>query len=121
MRRCLVIDDSSVIRKVARRILEDLDFEVVEAENGQQGLDLCRADMPELILVDWQMPVVAGVEFLSALRGEPGGKNPKVVFCTSENDVAQIARAMRAGADDYILKPFNREIVEQKLQEVGLL
>jgi len=121
MRRSLVIDDSSVIRKVARRILEDLDFEVVEAENGQEGLDICRRHMPELVLVDWQMPVVAGVEFLSALRGEPGGGNPKVVFCTSENDVAQIARAMRAGADDYILKPFNREIVEQKLQEVGLL
>jgi len=121
MRRSLVIDDSSVIRKVARRILEDLDFEVAEAEDGQQGLDFCRRDMPDLVLVDWQMPVVGGVEFLSALRGEPGGKTPKVVFCTSENDVAAIARAMRAGADDYILKPFNREIVEQKLQEVGLL
>jgi two-component system chemotaxis response regulator CheY len=121
MKHCLVIDDSSVIRKVARRILEDLDFEVTEAEDGQKGLDACRESMPDLILVDWQMPVIGGVEFLSALRGEFGGKKPKIVFCASENDVAQIARAMRAGADDYILKPFDREIVEAKLQEVGML
>ncbi len=121
MRLCLIIDDSSVIRKVARRILEDLDFEVREAEDGQQGLDICREAMPDLILVDWNMPVVGGVEFLAALRGELGGQKPKVVFCTSENDVAHIARAMRAGADDYILKPFDRAIVEAKLQEVGML
>jgi two-component system chemotaxis response regulator CheY len=121
MRHSLVIDDSSVVRKVARRILEELDFDVVEAEDGQQGLDICRESMPDLILVDWNMPIVGGVEFLAALRGELGGKKPKVVFCTSENDVAQIARAMRAGADDYILKPFDRELVEAKLQEVGLL
>ncbi len=121
MRHCLIVDDSSVVRKVARRILEDLDFEVMEAEDGQQGLDRCRHGMPDLILVDWNMPIVGGVEFLAALRGEPGGKTPKVVFCASENDVAHIARAMRAGADNYILKPFDREIVEAKLQEVGLL
>jgi two-component system chemotaxis response regulator CheY len=105
MKSCLVIDDSSVIRKVARRILEDLDFDVSEAEDGQH----------------WNMPVVGGVEFLAALRSQFAGKKPKVVFCASENDVATIARAMRAGADDYILKPFDREIVEAKLQEVGML
>jgi two-component system, chemotaxis family, chemotaxis protein CheY len=121
MKSCLVVDDSSVIRKVARRILEDLDFDVSEAEDGQQALDFCRQYMPDLILVDWNMPVVGGVEFLAALRSQFAGKKPKVVFCASENDVAHIARAMRAGADDYILKPFDREIVEAKLQEVGML
>jgi two-component system, chemotaxis family, chemotaxis protein CheY len=121
MKHCLVIDDSSVIRKVARRILEDLDFTVEEAEDGKQALALCSVTMPDIVLVDWNMPLVGGVDFLSALRREPGGKTPKVVFCTSENDVAHIARAMRAGADNYILKPFNREIVEAKLHEVGLI
>jgi two-component system, chemotaxis family, chemotaxis protein CheY len=121
MKHCLVVDDSSVIRKVARRILEDLDFEVTEAEDGRQALEQCRSVMPDIILVDWHMPTLSGVEFLSELRGTFGGTKPKVVFCASENDVAHIARAMRAGADDYILKPFDREVVESKLQEVGLL
>ena len=77
--------------------------------------------MPDLILVDWNMPGVSGVEFLSALRATRRRRQADVVFCASENDVAHIARAMRAGADDYLLKPFNREIVEAKLQEIGLI
>ena len=121
MKTCLVVDDSSVIRKVARRILEDLNFEIVEAEDGQQALDLCAQKMPDAILLDWNMPVMDGLEFLSALRREPGGHTPKIVFCTTENDVAHIARAMRAGADEYIMKPFDREIVEAKFSEVGLI
>ncbi|HZP18723.1 MAG TPA: response regulator [Bauldia sp.] len=121
MKKCLIVDDSSVIRKVARRILEDLDFEVTEAEDGRQALELCRQEMPDIIVVDWNMPVIGGVEFLSELRGTLGGTKPKVVFCASENDVAQIARAMRAGADDYLLKPFDRDIVEAKLKEVGVI
>lgn len=121
MKRCLVVDDSSVVRKVARRILEDLEFTVVEAEDGRQALERCYETMPDLILVDWNMPVVSGVEFLASLRSTRGGSAPKVVFCASENDVAHIARAMRAGADDYLLKPFNRETVEAKLHEVGVI
>ena len=119
MRRSLVVDDSSVVRKVARRILEELDFSVVEAEDGRQALDRCYDDMPDFILVDWNMPVVGGVEFLTTLRSTRGGGTPKVVFCTSEHDVAQIARAMRAGADDFLRPPFNRATVEAKLHEVG--
>ena len=121
MKHCLVVDDSSVIRKVARRILEDLSFEIVEAEDGKQALDLCREHMPDAILLDWNMPVMNGLDFLAALRREPGGTEPKVVFCTTENDVAHIARAMRAGANEYIMKPFDREIVEAKFAEVGLI
>ena len=121
MKTCLVVDDSSVIRKVARRILEDLQFEIVEAEDGRQALDVCANRMPDAILLDWNMPVMDGLEFLAALRREPGGHTPKVVFCTTENDVAHIARAMRAGADEYIMKPFDREIVEAKFSEVGLI
>lgn len=121
MKNCLVVDDSSVIRKVARRILEDLSFEISEAEDGMKALEVCRKDMPEAILLDWNMPVMDGLEFLAQLRREPGGEKPKVVFCTTENDVGHIAKAMRAGADEYIMKPFDREIVEAKFAEVGLI
>ncbi len=121
MKRCLIIDDSSVIRKVARRILEGFGFAIVEASDGRQALDACRKDMPEAILLDWNMPVMDGYEFLRALRSMPGGDKPKVVFCTTENDLAHIARAMHAGADEYIMKPFDKEIVQAKFQEVGLL
>jgi two-component system chemotaxis response regulator CheY len=121
MKRCLIIDDSSVIRKVARRILESFGFEITEAADGRQALDVCLKDMPDAILLDWNMPVMDGYEFLRALRAMPGGDRPKVVFCTTENDLAHIARAMHAGADEYIMKPFDKEIVEAKLQEVGLL
>lgn len=121
MKHCLVVDDSSVIRKVARRILEDLSFEITEAEDGMKALDACRREMPTAILLDWNMPVMDGLEFLAHLRREPGGEKPKVVFCTTENDVGHIAKAMRAGADEYIMKPFDREIVEAKFAEVGLI
>jgi two-component system, chemotaxis family, chemotaxis protein CheY len=121
MKRCLVIDDSSVIRKVARRILEGFGFSVTEAADGRQALDACVNEMPDAILLDWNMPVMDGYEFLRALRAMPGGDRPKVVFCTTENDLAHIARAMHAGADEYIMKPFDKEIVEAKFQEVGLI
>ena len=121
MKHCLVVDDSSVIRKVARRILEGLEFRITEAEDGQKALDLCNEGMPDAILLDWNMPVLDGFDFLKQLRKQPGGKEPKVVFCTTENDIAHIAKAMRAGADEYIMKPFDRDIVEAKFQEVGLI
>ena len=121
MKTCLVVDDSSVIRKVARRILEGLEFQIVEAEDGEQALDACRRQLPEAILLDWNMPKMDGYEFLRSLRKLPGGDSPKVVFCTTENDVAHIARALHAGANEYIMKPFDKEIVEAKFQEVGLL
>jgi two-component system, chemotaxis family, chemotaxis protein CheY len=121
MKTCLVVDDSSVIRKVARRILEGLQFQIVEAEDGEQALQACRSKMPDAVLLDWNMPKMDGYEFLRNLRQEPDGDRPKVVFCTTENDVAHIARALHAGANEYIMKPFDKEIVEAKFQEVGLL
>ncbi len=120
MRTCLIVDDSVVIRRVARRILEGLGFRVAEAVDGEQAIDLCRSTMPQGILLDWRMPNMDGYEFLRALRHLPGGGEPKVVFCTTENDVGSIARALHAGADEYIMKPFDKEIVTAKLQAVGL-
>ncbi len=121
MKTCLVVDDSSVIRKVARRILEKLDFRITEAEDGHQAVELVQQEMPDAILLDWNMPVMDGYEFLRELRAMPGGDVPKVVFCTTENDVAHIAKALRAGANEYIMKPFDKDIVEAKFHEVGLI
>ena len=120
-RLCLIVDDSRIIRKVSRRIVEALGFDVDEAADGAEALTFCTGAMPDVILLDWNMPVMDGLEFLTSLRAEEGGENPIVVFCTTENDVAHIARAIRAGANEYIMKPFDREIVEAKFQEVGLI
>lgn len=121
MKSCLVVDDSRVIRKVARRILEDLKFKIEEAGDGQEALEACRRAMPDAILLDWNMPVMSGIEFLRVLRGEQGGDHPVVVFCTTENDAEHITEAIAAGANEYIMKPFDGEIIEAKFAEVGLV
>jgi two-component system, chemotaxis family, chemotaxis protein CheY len=121
MKTCLVVDDSRVIRKVACRILQDLSFETEEAENGVAALEACRRRMPDVILLDWQMPQMTGIEVLRALRNETRGHHPVIVFCTTENDVTHITEALGAGADEYIMKPFDREIIEAKFAEVGLV
>lgn len=120
MKTCLIVDDSRVIRKVSRHILETLGFAVDEAENGRVGLDYCEAQMPDVILLDWNMPVMTGIEFITKLRQRPDGSKPKVVFCTTENDVAHIREAISAGADEYVMKPFDHETLQIKLQLVGL-
>jgi two-component system chemotaxis response regulator CheY len=112
MKSCLIVDDSSVVRKVARRILEDMDFIVDEAEDGQEAFDKCRQEMPDAILLDWQMPIMGGLEFLKLLRAYVGGNVPKVVFCITENDIGQIAQAKRAGANEFMMKPFDRDLLE---------
>jgi len=119
MRSCLVVDDSKVIRKVARHILEALDFSVDEAEDGREALRRCEAAMPDVILLDWNMPVMGGMEFLRALRQSERTAQPKVVFCTTENDLSHIRAAIEAGADEYVMKPFDRETLHSKLQIVG--
>lgn len=120
MKTCLVVDDSRVIRKVSRRILEDLGFEVAEASDGVEAMAWCSAVMPDAILLDWQMPVMDGLEFVRRLRAEPGGDKPKVVFCSVENEIERIREALDAGADEYIMKPFDSSIVAGKLAWLGL-
>jgi two-component system chemotaxis response regulator CheY len=117
MKSCLVVDDSTVVRKVARRVLEDMDFIVEEAEDGQDAFDKCRQEMPDYILLDWHMPIMGGLDFLKLLRAYVGGERPHVVYCTTEYDVGQIALALKAGANDYMMKPFDRELLESKFQE----
>jgi two-component system chemotaxis response regulator CheY len=121
MKTCLVVDDSRVIRKVARRILEDLGIEVSEAADGLEALTSCRATLPDAVLLDWNMPVMSGIEFLRHLRKDPGGERPVVIFCTTENDMDHIAEAIKSGANEYIMKPFDGDILHSKLVETGLL
>ncbi len=103
-----------MVRKVARRILEDLDYIVDEAEDGQGSLRQVPAGMPDAILLDWQMPILSGLEFLKLLRGYVGGNAPRVVYMVTENDIGQIAIALKAGVDDYMMKPFDRDHLEAK-------
>lgn len=118
---CLVVDDSRVVRKVARRILESLDFETAEACDGAEALAFCRTAMPDAILLDWYMPNMDGLEFLSTLRGEPGGDQPVVIFCAAENTPEKIAEALDLGADEFIMKPFDGDIIACKFSQAGLL
>jgi two-component system chemotaxis response regulator CheY len=118
---CLIVDDSKVIRMVARKILEGLNFSISEAENGQLALEACQRQMPDVVLLDWNMPVMDGLGFLRALRATDGGGQPVVVFCTTENDLSKIQEAIVAGANEYIMKPFDRDIIETKFAQAGLI
>lgn len=120
-KKCLVVDDSKVIRKVARRILEELDFSVSEAVDGQDALDQSLASTPDVVLLDWNMPVMDGLEYLVNLRKSDQIEQPIVVFCTTENDMSHIRQAIESGANEYIMKPFDREIIEAKFIQVGLI
>lgn len=121
MKSCLVVDDSRVVRKVARRIVEGIGFSCIEAEDGQKAYEICSDSMPDAILLDWNMPVMSGIEFLEKLRQMQGGNVPKVIFCTTENDLAHIQRAMNAGANEYIMKPFDSDIIQSKFRQIGLI
>lgn len=120
MKHCLVADDSDVIRKISRRILESLQFEVSEAQNGQEAIDLCGKRMPDAVLLDWLMPTMNGTDFITALRQLPGGKRPVIIYCTTENDPFEISKAIKLGADHYLMKPFDRQSILQKLEEASL-
>ncbi len=121
MKSCLIVDDSKVIRMVAKKILHELQFGTVEAEDGKVALDACIQAMPDAVLLDWNMPVMNGIEFLRELRKLPNGDKPVVVFCTTENDIEHIQEAIEAGANEYIMKPFDSEILQAKFSQVGLI
>jgi two-component system chemotaxis response regulator CheY len=121
MKTCLVIDDSEVVRKVACQIFQHLQFETSEAESGQEALDGCSKAMPDAILLDSHIPSMGTVEFLSSLRALANGNKPIVIYCSAENNSSEIMRALSAGADDYVLKPFDRESLRAKLAATGLV
>ncbi len=121
MKSCLIVDDSKVIRMVAKKILTELGFQTEEAQDGKVALERCIEKMPDAVLLDWNMPVMNGLEFLQELRKLPAGEHPIVVFCTTENDIEHIQEAITAGANEYIMKPFDSEILQAKFSQVGLL
>lgn len=117
-KRCLIVDDSRVVRKLSRKIAEELGYRVAEAENGEEALARCRLAMPDLVITDWQMPVMSGVEFVARLRAIPGAGRAKVMFCTSKGEATDIHEGISAGADDYIVKPFNEAALKAKVERL---
>lgn len=118
MKHILIIDDSPIIRKFGRLIFESLSFRVSEAENDKEALERARSEQPDYILVDWVMPGVVSHDLIARLRRSLVEKPPYIIYLVTENDVQDISRAFKAGADDYLLKPFNRDIIEMKLHEI---
>jgi CheY-like chemotaxis protein len=116
---CLIVDDSRVIRKVSSKIAISLGYVAIEAENGEEALARCKKAMPDLVLTDWNMPEMDGIEFVSKLRAIPTPKEPVVVFCTSNGEAKDIHEGISAGADDYIVKPFDEAALRAKLEKLG--
>lgn len=120
-RRALIVDDSRVVRKVSRPMLESFGYQVFEAENGEEALARCRADMPDLVLVDWDMPVMGGIEFVTQLRALHASIRPFAVFCTSRSATGDIYKGIDAGADEYVIKPFTEASLREKLSGIGAI
>lgn len=118
---CLIVDDSKIVRKVTRKIFESLGYEIREAEDGAVALEACTKAFPDLIMLDWHMPVMNGIEFLRAMRQLPGGGAPVVIFCTTETEFNRIQEAIMAGANEYVMKPFDDDIIKGKLEQLGVL
>ncbi|AUX70926.1 hypothetical protein CHX26_09855 [Porphyrobacter sp. HT-58-2] len=118
-RTCLIVDDSRVIRKVSSKIALSLGYVPIEAENGEEALARCKKSMPDLVLTDWNMPEMDGIEFVRRLRAIPTPKEPTVVFCTSNGEAKDIHDGIAAGADDYIVKPFDEAALKAKLEKLG--
>ena len=120
-KHCLIVDDSDVIRRVTNQMLTALGLQATEAVNGEDALERCRQTMPDAIVLDWIMPVLSGLDCLQLLRRMPGGRRPAIIYCTTVNDPAEVARALAAGADDVIVKPYDREALRQKLVGLGVI
>ncbi|HEY2837047.1 MAG TPA: response regulator [Rhizomicrobium sp.] len=119
MKHCLVVEDSRIMRTVARRIFEELKFDIGEAEEGMAALRAVREKMPDVIFLDWNLPSMPGLEFIKSVRGQQNGSHPVILFATTENDPDEIALAITAGADDYVMKPYDRASLRSKLVELG--
>lgn len=123
-RRCLIVDQSAMVRRVAARIIRELGFEVIEARTGQEALDACAGMAPEAVMLDWKTPDMGGAEFIGKLREmmqKGGTPMPTILFCTGERSVEQIVLALKAGADEYIMKPFDSDIIGSKFALAGLM
>ena len=120
MKTCLIVDDSEPLRSIAAKIVSALGLRVSEAGDGAAALAICRDRMPDAILLDWNMPVMSGIEFLKAL-GREARPLPPVIFCSGESSVRHLQEAIAAGAADYVMKPFDRDVLAAKLRDAGLI
>jgi two-component system chemotaxis response regulator CheY len=119
--RVLIIDDSRAMRAIVKNAVSPLGFEVVEAANGQEALARLADRGPfDLALVDWNMPVMNGFEFVTAVRAKPEFVGMRIVMVTTEVEMGQVARALTAGADEYVMKPFTNDVLRDKLTILGL-
>lgn len=118
MQKCLIVDDADVIRKVAQAILSDMDYSVLEAENTDDALKACHTEQPNVVIIDWHIPSCDSLEFIETLRSTFTGRRPYVVYCTTEKDPEVISKAVEAGADDFLLKPFDRATLVTKFSEI---
>jgi two-component system chemotaxis response regulator CheY len=121
MKRALVVDDSLTVRRIIRRIMESLGFEVEEASDGRAALEAIERRPVDVVMLDWNMPVMDGLSFLRQLRANPSIAATTVIFCTSMNELPRIQEALDAGADEYVMKPFDEELIREKLEQTGLL
>ena len=120
--RALVIDDSRAMRRIVTNILEGLGYEVRDAGDGRQGLDvLDEGWVPELATVDWNMPVMDGLQFVFAVRANPAFRQVTLMMVTTESETGQIVKALAAGAHEYLIKPFTADAMRDKLALLGLL
>lgn len=121
MSRCLIVDDSKIIRMVARKIVQEFGFDVDESADGRHALERCQEAMPDVILLDWKLPDIDGIAVLEQLRALPDGGQPAVLFCTTQTEDAHIKAVLDAGATDYVIKPFDGETIHSKLLSIGAL
>jgi two-component system, chemotaxis family, chemotaxis protein CheY len=120
--RALVIDDSKTMRRIVSRVLVGLGYEVVEAADGQQALDaMVEGPLPDLACVDWNMPVMDGLTYVTQVRANPAWRGVTLMMVTTESEQDRIVRALAAGAHEYLIKPFTGEALVEKLDLLGLL
>ena len=118
---CLIVDDSRVIRRMAADILKSRGLRPAEAENGLKAVEFCRGTVPDMVLLDWNMPEMDGITCLRQLRAMNLEPRPFVVMCTTESGMPKICEALEAGADEYIMKPYDQGVLLDKLAQLGLV
>lgn len=121
MKTCLIVEDSDLIREIAMRILTDLSVEAKEAETAAAGLEHCRQTKTDVVMLDWDLPSLGALDFLRGVAELPQEQRPVIILCATENDPQQFTLAKAAGASHHLLKPFDRQSIESKLAEIGIV
>ena len=121
MPSCIIADDSKIMRMLLSKILENFGYSVYEAEDGEDLIEQCAADMPDLIVSDWNLPLIDGIDVLLKIRSDKKSKQPVFIFCSYLKDADIMAQALSAGADDYIMRPFDEDIIASKLKIIKIL